>query len=708
MNSVIYNSVKAKIYIVLGLLLVVTLASSMVIISALSAAKNDADIINALGRQRMLTQAMAKSALGYSMSTSKMEAIKSKLGALDRYITRMRDVYTQTVIAPAKKAGLKLSSNPEKDGKSAIPFPATLTRMINEATAEGGYLSIDILSESPMNPDKMVKDSMTLEALKELTKNPDQIITKITEHDGKLFVQGYSADRATSEGCIACHSEIQGKTYKIGDIFGVRKYSVLFSLDTAVGRAELNANMDEYTNTNRIFRETLVAMKAGGRYPLDLNMTQYKEFGGLTDEGSLKKIMAVEDVFTQFQNSIATMLNKKTPPLEMSKARIKVLKQSNTLRKVSNDLVSHYNSISNQNQNHIFTASIASGVTIFLIVLCIAWYLTRSVIHRIRQTSVALRNISEGEGDLTRRLVVSTNDELGELASCVNAIIENIQNVVRQVVDSTKQITTATAVLSNSSENTNRDVNQQRSEAEQVAAAMNEMTATVQEVASNAQEASVAAQQADTQVEEGLRVIGQVGGSINDLAGEVQAAVDVIHVLETESDNIGSVLDVIKGIAEQTNLLALNAAIEAARAGEQGRGFAVVADEVRTLASRTQNSTQEIQGMIEKLQQGAKEAVRVMDAGHSKATVSVDEAKKAADTIKKIAESVNIINRMNTQIACSAEEQSAVASEIDRNMLAVNDIASKNAHEAQHTANAGENLNALAIDLQTVVEKFRV
>lgn len=545
MISINNFSVKAKIYALLGLLLVVTITSSIATISALNKAENDADIINALGRQRMLTQAMAKSALGYSM-------------------------------------------------------------------------------------------------------------------------------------------------------------------DIAVGRAGINATMDEYKNMNHIFGQTLATMKTGGQYALDLKMTRHTGFGGLMDEGSQKRIREIETVFTQFQNSIETMLNAKTDSIETRMARMQILKQSNKLRKVSNDLVSHYIGISNQNQKNIFTSSIVSGVLILFIVLGIAWYLTVSVINRITQTSSALRNISEGEGDLTQRLAVGMNDELGELSNSANAIIENIQHIVRQVVDSSKQLTIATVELSNSSENTTRGVNQQYSEAEQVAAAMNEMTATVQEVASNAHEASEAAKQADIQVEEGLRVVSQVGDSINDLAGEVREAVNVIHVLETESDNIGSVLDVIKGIAEQTNLLALNAAIEAARAGEQGRGFAVVADEVRTLASRTQNSTQEIQGMIEKLQQGAKEAVRVMDAGHSKATVSVDEAKQAAETINKIATSVGIINDMNIQIASSAEEQSAVANEIDRNLLAVNDIASKNAKEAQQTANASETLKALTAELQAVVGKFKV
>ncbi len=254
---------------------------------------------------------------------------------------------------------------------------------------------------------------------------------------------------------------------------------------------------------------------------------------------------------------------------------------------------------------------------------------------------------------------------------------------------------------------TNQGINQQFSDVEQVATAMNEMASTVKEVARSAAEAASAADGADGQVNEGNRVVSDVVDTIHELATEVQSTAGVINELETESNNIGSVLDVIRGIAEQTNLLALNAAIEAARAGDQGRGFAVVAAEVRTLASRTQQSTTEIQEMILCLQDGAQKAVIAMDQGQKKAQSTVKRAEDAGRTLEEIAGSVYKITDKNTQIASAAEEQSAVTEEINRNLVAINDVANQSAQGSQQIAGASDELTRLASDLRSMVATFK-
>jgi methyl-accepting chemotaxis protein len=233
------------------------------------------------------------------------------------------------------------------------------------------------------------------------------------------------------------------------------------------------------------------------------------------------------------------------------------------------------------------------------------------------------------------------------------------------------------------------------------------MAATSQEVARNTAAAANAARQADSETQAGREVVNQAIDAIDHLAQEVVSAADVIHRLEAESGKIGTVLDVIRGIAEQTNLLALNAAIEAARAGEQGRGFAVVADEVRTLATRTQESTQEIQKMIERLQTGAKSAVQVMEQGRSKAQVSVQQAARAGTSLDTIATAVSAISDMNAQIASAAEEQGAVAEEINRNITNISQIANQTASGAEQTATASAELAKLAARLQTHVGRFK-
>ncbi|MBK1650416.1 methyl-accepting chemotaxis protein [Rhabdochromatium marinum] len=348
------------------------------------------------------------------------------------------------------------------------------------------------------------------------------------------------------------------------------------------------------------------------------------------------------------------------------------------------------------------------GVAGLVLLIGVILLLGRSVSVPLRRVGTALGDIASGEGDLTRRLPVDGKDEIALISANFNAFAGKIQTLIAQVTGAISQLAAAAEQLNMTSEGTKDQIQRQQAETDQVATAMNEMTATVQEVAAHANSAAQAARESDLEARQGSGVVRETIEAIEALAREVEQAAGVIHRLEADSDEIGKVLDVIRGIAEQTNLLALNAAIEAARAGEQGRGFAVVADEVRSLASRTQDSTKEIQSMIERLQGGANSAVTAMQQGQVRSNETVEKAGRAEQSLASIGEAITRINDMNTQIASAAEEQSAVAEEIDRNLTNIVQVVDSTAQSSVQIASSSEGLSKLAAELQTLVGQFKV
>ena len=358
----------------------------------------------------------------------------------------------------------------------------------------------------------------------------------------------------------------------------------------------------------------------------------------------------------------------------------------------------------NQNQS-VLNISIVLMIAGVMLLSLLALLTIKGISSAVSQLTEASRKMAAG--DLTVRSQHESRDELGEIANAFNTICDKFRTVVKELGGTTIQLAAAAEETSVITGESSVRIKQQQSETEQVATAMTEMAATVQDVARNAAEAEQSALQADTLTNNGRAVAEQALNATRDLAREVEQAAQVIHNLEADSNTIGGVLDVIRGIAEQTNLLALNAAIEAARAGEQGRGFAVVADEVRTLAGRTQESTQEIQSMIERLQHGTKEAVTAMQRGQQKAEHSLAQVEQADQALNEINQAVSRIKDMNAQIATAAEQQGAVADEINRNIVSINDLSVQSAQGAEQTAVASTQQAQLAADLQAMAGKFR-
>ncbi len=343
---------------------------------------------------------------------------------------------------------------------------------------------------------------------------------------------------------------------------------------------------------------------------------------------------------------------------------------------------------------------------IALIIFGILWFIRRSVVRPVEIIKAAATRLADG--DLSVHVDHQSSDELGQLVNAFNRMSGNLHDTLQKVTTNAEKLEEASEKMLQATEKTSADMNTQQAETNQVATAVTEMSATVQEVASNAVLAADAAVQANRSAQDGQQVMAENMEATSSLAGEILQAADVVQTLSSDTDSIGVVLDVIRDIADQTNLLALNAAIEAARAGEHGRGFAVVADEVRTLASRTQQSTEEIQEMIQRLQGGAKNAVSAMERGSHRATANVEQASKAAEALTEIVGAVTTISDMNTQIASAAEEQSAVTEEITRNINNINDAAEHALDNSREAASAGEALAGLAEDLHLIVHKFKM
>ena len=335
-----------------------------------------------------------------------------------------------------------------------------------------------------------------------------------------------------------------------------------------------------------------------------------------------------------------------------------------------------------------------------------AWAITRQIVAPLRQTLIAAERVANG--DLRQVLQIERRDELGQLQASMQRMTGNLRELIGGIGDGVTQIASAAEELSAVTEQTSAGVNNQKIETDQVATAMNEMAATVQEVARNAEQASEAALMADQQAREGDRVVGEAIAQIERLATEVEHSTEAMNQLKSESDKIGSVLDVIKSVAQQTNLLALNAAIEAARAGEAGRGFAVVADEVRSLALRTQKSTEEIEELIAGLQHGTQQAASVMDSSRTLTDSSVELTRRAGSSLDTITRTVSSIQAMNQQIATAAEQQSAVAEEINRSVMNVRDISDQTSAASEETAASSVELARLGTHLQGLVGRFQL
>ncbi|KMT55932.1 methyl-accepting chemotaxis protein [Pseudomonas fildesensis] len=399
--------------------------------------------------------------------------------------------------------------------------------------------------------------------------------------------------------------------------------------------------------------------------------------------------------------------------IKLKDAQVTTETAQNHFEQQLNQLLEHSDRVSqgqifkrDREADHTRTLLVSVTLTALLLGSLAAWWIARQIAVPLRQVLSVANRIAGG--DLSPGAEVERRDEVGQLQQSMQLMTRNLRSLISGIGDSARQIASAAGQLSTVTEQTRAGVNRQKHETDQVATAMNEMLATAHEVARHAEHASLAANEANKQASAGDKVVAQAIEQIGYLASEMALSSRAMLTLQQESQKIGSVLDVIKSVSQQTNLLALNAAIEAARAGSAGEGFAVVADEVRSLAQRTQDSAEEIEGLILGLHAGTQQVADIMDSSRSLTDNSVGLTRDAGDALAAIARTVSIIQEMNPQIAAAAEQQSAVAEEINRSVLKVRDVSEHTAAASEETAAASVQLMRLSMDLQTLVGRFRL
>ncbi len=401
-------------------------------------------------------------------------------------------------------------------------------------------------------------------------------------------------------------------------------------------------------------------------------------------------------------SEMPSLIQKMNDGLSQTKKRLVEFNES--ALQAFNETVAASNDAANNALVTSLILSIASIVVIILISASIVLLITRNLNTMLE----SLKDIASGEGDLTKRIVQNSEDEIGDLIHWFNQFMDKLHGSISDVMKSIDPLTKVSSDLGDMTTKTSQITDEQSKATDEVTRSVDDMFSSVQNVALNASSAADAAKEADAEAKAGRAVVTQSVESINDLASEVERAANVIKKLESDTENVGTILDVIKGIAEQTNLLALNAAIEAARAGEQGRGFAVVADEVRTLASRTQDSTQEIQRVIEELQSAARSAAEVMSHSQDQAKLSVEQAAKTDSSLATITDKVGSITTMNMEIASATGEQEKVSNSIKRNVEGIRSNADDAVKNVQEVEAASESLVGISANLRKITGQFRV
>ena len=512
--------------------------------------------------------------------------------------------------------------------------------------------------------------------------------------DSGLAIQAREASRAqlgsTADSAVANVAEVE-KALLQGD--SLAQFNSVIQLEKLLQQARFQVRGYTYS-----------ANPEAGQPALDAIDNALKELDSLPARLPEEHLTRMQQAKQAMQNYRTAVTAYRDAQVDNARALTRMQLQGSNLIDLSQKLSALQTAKRDQDSQQAQILLFSCALLALVLGIIAAWVITRQIVIPLQRTLKTVELIASG--DLSHDIQTDRRDELGQLQQAIQRMTRSLRELIGGISDGITQIASAAEQLSAVTEQTSAGVNSQKVETDQVATAMHEMAATVQEVARNAEEASEAAVVADQQAREGDKVVGEAIAQIEKLAVEVGQSSEAMDHLKRESDKIGSVLDVIKSVAQQTNLLALNAAIEAARAGEQGRGFAVVADEVRALAGKTRESTQQIQGIIENLQVGAEDAVNIASLGIKEAEQGVRQVLQAQEALQGIRQAVERITDMSQQMAAASQEQSSVAEDVSRQ---INNVAQTEQNTAQN-ANAavvrGGELKRISTGLRALVDRF--